>query len=96
MVDTYEDSFIIKLAGSSSKGGNGRIHMTVEGVRPIKGNISKVSLSKGRGSGSFLTSHVKKGNFGSSGVGGSQSNINSICAKNEDFLIFLQKMGADR
>ena len=44
-VDKHEDDFIIKLAGSSSKGGKGRSHMTAEGARPRQGTISKISLS---------------------------------------------------
>ena len=46
-VDKYEDEFIIKLAGSSRKGGKGRSHMTDEGAHPRQGTISKPSLSKG-------------------------------------------------
>ena len=93
LVDKYEDDFIIKLVGSSSKGGKGRSPMTAGGARPSQGTISEPSLSKGRRSGSFLTSPVKKGKFFSSGVGGSQSNLYLICVKNEDFLIVFAEDG---
>ena len=49
--------------------------------------ISKISLSEGRGSVSFLMGPVKGGMFVSNGVGGSLSNLCSICVKNDDFLI---------
>ena len=58
-VDKHEDNFIIKLAGSSSKGGKGRSHTTAKGARPRQGTISNLSLSKGSRSGSFLTGPVK-------------------------------------
>ena len=95
-VEKNVDDFIIKLAGSSSKGGKGRSHMTAKGGRSRQTMISKPSLStpnKGRGSGSFLTSPVKKGKFVSSGVGGSHSNLYSIRVKNEDFLIVFAEDG---
>ena len=60
LVDKYEDDFIIKLVGSSSKGGKGRSYMTAEGARPRQGSISKLSLSKGSSSRNFLLSPVKK------------------------------------
>lgn len=58
--------------------------------------ISKPSLStpdKVRGSASFLRSPVQKGNFFSSGVGGSSRNLYSTRAKNEDFLKVLAEDG---
>ena len=92
-VDKNVNDFINILAGSSSKGGKGRSHMTAKGCLPKQGTISKLSLSKGRGTGSFIMSPIKRGKFVSRGVGGSQSNLHSVRVKNEDFLIVFAEDG---
>ena len=89
------DNFIIKLAGTNSKGGKGKSHTTA-GSRPRQTMIPRPSSStpnRGRGGGSLLTSPVKKGKFVSSGAGGSASNLYSIRIKNQNFLIVFAEDG---